>query len=440
MASQNGILLASARWTIVKEEQQLCLDINGKSDVTVELAYLAQGGANIVFTMGVTPDNTGDTVHASVHKKVLRVRKSDMLAGQKDTFTPREICRFVNDEMQPILNPWVMPHSLVGLTPSLRGQLVAALPAIVDGRRFIESAAETAQSKSGALDGSAATVVHALLLPDMRSSHDSLSLLLEVKPKWLVQSPTAPQGARRCRTCAKQASEGKDRTTQHCPLALLSGQKALIAPIIDDLCDAKGVADLEARRTLTEFFVTGNEGNMILRRLASLQHQFDPKGILVCEQDESSLRQVSMAMTLRDCSLYLTIHHPTPEATLIGSSAIGLYPSPTGIDTIAQPQASKSSRLLPGELPHNSDMPTESILKATTDSSVPKVPLMMPEHKKLSITPTLADLDPKHLSKAEYWASLERRLIDNGYYSGTEKPDDQREPRHTSCMLWSSPE
>lgn len=440
MSSQNSILLASARWTIVGEERQLCLDVVGGSDMTVGLAYLAHGGANIVFTMGITPNRMAGTDHASLQGKVLRVRKQDLLAGQKDTFTPREICHFVNDAIQPVLHPWVMPHSLINITRALVGRLSAALPVMVTGTRLSESDTESEQSQTSGPEtfSSETTRVQAILLPDMRSSHDARSLLLEVKPKWLVQSPTAPQGARRCRTCAKQASEGKARTTQHCPLALLSGQAALIAPVIADLCNARGIVDFGARRALAEFFVTGNEGNKILQRLATLQRQFDPEGILVCEQDESSLRSVSTAMTLRDCSLYLTISHSASEALPVGSSAVGVGLYPVHTNTKSKFRDHELEQSLPVALPSRSTTALTLDSQAAVEQSVPQIPLMMPSNTSISITPILADLDPKHLSKAEYWAALERRLIDNGHYLGHEVLDNQ-EQQHTSCMLWSTP-
>jgi len=45
----------------------------------------------------------------------------------------------------------------------------------------------------------------------------------------------------------------------------------------------------------------------------------------------------------------------------------------------------------------------------------------------------LGDLDLKSASKIPYWKSLERQLIDEGWYAGTEKVATSDT---TKCMLW----
>ncbi|GAB1320446.1 Inositol-pentakisphosphate 2-kinase [Madurella fahalii] len=52
---------------------------------------------------------------------------------------------------------------------------------------------------------------HAMLVEDMRPNHPD-DLCLEFKPKWLAQSPNAPASATRCRNCARKAHQ---RHTKH---------------------------------------------------------------------------------------------------------------------------------------------------------------------------------------------------------------------------------
>ena len=55
---------------------------------------------------------------------------------------------------------------------------------------------------------------------------------------------------------------------------------------------------------LLKHFTAGGEGHRVLEGLQNLQRAFDPQGILEHEPTEEFL----LAMTLRDCSLYVQVH------------------------------------------------------------------------------------------------------------------------------------
>ncbi|TKA67872.1 hypothetical protein B0A49_07248 [Cryomyces minteri] len=144
---------------------------------------------------------------------------------------------------------------------------------------------------------------------------------IELKPKWLLQSPNAPAEAVRCRTCALRArrnamahAEVEVHAQQAvCPLSLVEGdeteRRSAVEGIVrhryhklehnPDVADRQFVTD-----RLVEFFRT--EGLAILKELRRHQQSLDPDGILSCagEPDERFLR----AMTLRDCTLFIRIH------------------------------------------------------------------------------------------------------------------------------------
>jgi len=165
-----------------------------------------------------------------------------------------------------------------------------------------------------------------ILLPDMTSTPGQ-SLTIEIKPKWLQQSPNAPRDAYRCRTCALEASrKDKDRkTTYICPLQLVAGNAGIIRPYIR-LRVEKEYARFGASKPseeqmnviidrITTYLTTG-KGHKLLQCLKRIQMQLDPKGIL--ERDSSnpdSEANLALAMTLRDCSMFIKVNYSYDQNT-----------------------------------------------------------------------------------------------------------------------------
>ncbi|KAG8531319.1 uncharacterized protein KY384_002948 [Bacidia gigantensis] len=173
---------------------------------------------------------------------------------------------------------------------------------------------------------------------------------LEFKPKWLVQSPTAPKEARRCRTCALSAMRiaASSRGTAWkgvCPLKLLAGNIESAREAVDIILKSRA-ADERVSTRLVEFICT----NELVKKLRQLQEQWDRQGVLGRREVDEDL---SMAMTVRDCTLFLKI-------------------------------------------PTNPTMPIEARLGDL-------------------------DLKPTTREKLLYWQNIERRLIDEGWYTTTEK-------------------
>lgn len=188
----------------------------------------------------------------------------------------------------------------------------------------------------------------ALVLRDMESDNADKSLTLEFKPKWLWQSPHAPKGATRCRTCALRAqrkSQGEKESKTHgilCPLSIATGEPYLVKEAIEMLVDNEEnyvgcrpawllpKQHSHSRRSSTfpihkptpktredlltilrdHFTVkpdgTKGEGHRVLEGLRNLQKMLDPNGIL--SHDGDPTHDFLLAMTLRDCSLYVQVH------------------------------------------------------------------------------------------------------------------------------------
>lgn len=215
---------------------------------------------------------------------------------------------------------------------------------------------------------------YGLLVTDMTPGSDAE--LLEFKPKWLVQSPSAPKDSIRCRTCALRArrdyhrlrnllkagrlSDEDKKSSGFCPLQLISPSDEVVRRNARHILSSKLSKDphSEARNhQLIQRFSKFLQTDPIFSKLASNQTKLDSKDVLFRYEkgteaiSEEEIIDLLISMTLRDCSLFL--HMPT-------------------------------------------------------DLSKP-------------ITARIGDLDMKSRLKIREWAKKERELIDEGWYQGTEK-------------------
>ncbi|KAF2398104.1 hypothetical protein EJ06DRAFT_532471 [Trichodelitschia bisporula] len=225
---------------------------------------------------------------------------------------------------------------------------------------------------------------NALILPNLIPSEGSGNLLFEFKPKWLLQSPTAPEGYRRCRTCAYDAKRGRTNDGKtFCPLVLVEGRREEVAEIVQRLCgrwkthggrDDVDEAQKEKVAPLLAEALTG-PGKKILTALRKAQEQ-DSQGVLECDklprddkERAAQMNKVAHAMTYRDCTMFVTV-----------KEAQGSF---------------------------------------TADIK-------------------LADLDLKEATegRVKKWVEIERSLIDEGWYTGKEK--DPGQVQHHGCSFWNT--
>ena len=158
---------------------------------------------------------------------------------------------------------------------------------------------------------------HALLIEDMSLSSER-GFLVQFKPKWLVQSPTAPSWSVRCRTCALRAAstfvrdDWVPRGTPYCPMTLTSGNREHLSHTVEKILaeqadfDSLDAATKERlRERLIACLLKG--GLRILTRLAKLQRLLDQFGAFEEDKNGSNFHTggFTAAMTLRDCTLYL---------------------------------------------------------------------------------------------------------------------------------------
>lgn len=168
---------------------------------------------------------------------------------------------------------------------------------------------------------------------------DDLFTLHEIKPKWLHQSPRAPEGAEQCRNCAREVQRNLKNSTRNpvfCPLNLV---KATDFPrnqnVAGDIRRALGLSEAQSDNLQAWL-----RGSTLLRRLRAAQWELDHSDEKVVPEPNSASASASasgpsssaaaaggdgsgsgdadadaddniakycLAMTLRDCSLFLRI-------------------------------------------------------------------------------------------------------------------------------------
>ncbi|EWC45836.1 hypothetical protein DRE_04843 [Drechslerella stenobrocha 248] len=359
------------------------------------LKYVAEGAANVIWRIslpqegprtppptsieeysGTTPppsetgvekeipadNNIGGAVEtddANNHATVTLVRSfSDVLLRLRKCLPSSESNVLAYKYLASVIMPLFPAGVMVGQT------LVQVPPTLVSRandilHRLEESGARPAHRRHLYLAGDPRPSTqqmnepYAFLVEDMTPDVSRGEFLLEFKAKWLVQSRSAPDGWKRCRTCAlrlRRSAEALEKGNSAkwrglCPFDLISGDVDRVTTAASHILEYPRNEDKNLVRRVTEALM----GYPQLSILKELQASLDQNGILKADlQSEEFLT----AMTLRDCTFYMKV-------------------SP------------------------------------------------------LNIQARLGDFDVKsgEGGKSDYWIATERMLLDEGWYSGTEKGD-----------------
>lgn len=277
----------------------------------------------------------------AVKGKLLRVSKVSTLAqdtAQDTTYVDLPSQGAIDNvsavEDLPALSPTERKGQLhfyetVVKTSFSRNDIIELEPVIVAGEviRELNRELQRLEAQDQARKGSRipSHQPEAFFVTDMTST-PAESMSLELKAKWLAQSPDAPSNARSCRTCALKAMRKKAGTGQgFCPLNLISGDAQKVRPIVESLVrsnpfeqDTKRLyaksEDIQSHvlDQLTAFFCRSGHGHDLLSHLRDLQLKSDAVGVLAVQQsgkgaESDDVRSLCRAMTFRDCSLFLRI-------------------------------------------------------------------------------------------------------------------------------------
>ncbi|WEW61751.1 Inositol-pentakisphosphate 2-kinase [Emydomyces testavorans] len=267
----------------------------------IKLVYLAEGAANIVYRMNISEvastkrEGGTESQHVNYRGKLLRLRKNN-----ESSMPYIETARNFDELFRTLF----CDNELVG-------QELVKLP-----KSIVSSCNK--QLKEDEANGRRPKIRHGvyisikepfgLLITDMSPSPESGANLWEFKPKWLLQSPSAPPNAKRCRTCAlremkndRARQEGEKIRRGFCPLDLVSDD------FEDVLRAVKLMKGPEHGRTRVARFL---HRNPTLFKLQECQRQMSAVGLPGLQAD---YRDRAVSMTLRDCTMFVKVPRDETE-------------------------------------------------------------------------------------------------------------------------------
>lgn len=297
--------------------------------------FVGEGAANVVFELSGVED------HPELNGQLLRLPKDESTGP-----TYAELQEYWENKVSPLFEPHeLVQQELVQLPqdPEFFDRLNAQLGQIEKkgtrrhdfaGHRFVPGGMSTGMlvedmrprapsrpSSSGAKGSQGGEGGG----PD----DDDLFTLHEIKPKWLHQSPRAPEGAEQCRNCAREVQRNLKNSTRNpvfCPLNLV---KATDFPrnqnVAGDIRRALGLSAAQSDNLQAWL-----RGSTLLRRLRAAQWDLDHAEEKVVpdpasasasasasgpsssaagggDDGDDNIAKYCLAMTLRDCSLFLRI-------------------------------------------------------------------------------------------------------------------------------------
>lgn len=286
-----------------------------------QLVYLAEGGANVIYRIvwtaerapvatkkkEISPSKREQmSIPPELEGKLLRLRKTTPSA-----IPYQEIARNFDCSIRPLFKPEeVVDQTLVQLPIGLVEQCNERLRvAEINGTR-----PRRRQGVYLSLDEP-----FGLLVTDMTTFGGPNMEMAEFKPKWLLQSPSAPPGAQRCRTCALRDMKNhtarkscKPEDLSFCPLKLVSDR-------FEDVKRAtRFINGCRDQAQLAQLLYQ----NSTLLKLYSHQKTMCDVGL---HGKSPNSRGKSLAMTLRDCTMFVKVSPPNTQPHAGDLSFLSLY-------------------------------------------------------------------------------------------------------------------
>ncbi|KAK5946649.1 Inositol-pentakisphosphate 2-kinase [Knufia obscura] len=255
---------------------------------TISFSYLTEGAANTIWNVRFSHDSNLSQHDSAV---VLRMRKdipsTIPMLGLKEQFEERIAPLFFFD---PSL---LLPVQLIQLGPGVIEDMNQQL-------HHLENTKHRKAMRTGAYHPSFEIEPYAMLMPNLIHG---LGKVVEFKPKWLVQSPSAPRDAQRCRTCALNAMRRAKGVSGRgdsgfCPFDMLSSNEKILSSALRNVWSENG--------SLLDFVTAFRvKVQPALRQLQKLQRQHSDVGL----EDflNPAGKDFSVAMALRDCSIVLKV-------------------------------------------------------------------------------------------------------------------------------------
>ncbi|KAF2456786.1 inositol-pentakisphosphate 2-kinase-domain-containing protein [Lineolata rhizophorae] len=393
----------------------------------IRFQYLSEGGANVLLSL--SPDlSGGKTGYREEHKPLLEGKLLRLRKAVRGFITAKDIFRFHQSVIQYFFSAdEVVEYTLLRVNNSFLAVCNENL------QRLAEHQLRTADRTDGCLIGSQDDFISALFVTDMTShfgptpdprgvaffptaeSSSQRLVTVEFKPKWLIQSPTAPQKARRCRTCAlrakRQATKHRSSDKEFCPLALVDSKGPSAHTLAESIVRAQAYyheldpAQLDhLTKMLSSFIQYERTNDRLLQKLKNLQMRLSHP--LSRTRKCEDVSDILISMTLRDCSLLIRFdiasvggEHVEPEAKL------------ADLDF-------KSHGLL---VDHYCERNSAVLVETVKALDNPK----LVDHELRAARDDLYD-------RLRTWSEAEEHLIRAGWYTGDENCKLDRE----ICVLW----
>ncbi|PNY27922.1 Inositol-pentakisphosphate 2-kinase [Tolypocladium capitatum] len=262
---------------------------------TRPIKLIGEGAANAVFEFKIPRHSCSDPDFTGL---LLRVAKVPSL-NHPPTYNYLVQQDFYQAAIRPLLGIHAVQQELVNLHKS----------GVVDElNKFLRDVDQSRKAKfRGTFIGQ---TDWGFLVEDMRPQDPDECVLIEFKPKWLSQSPSAPEAAVRCRQCAMELRNlvkdpSRDRKLPErkpCPLALVNEDAPWQANSPFRLApQLAGIGSDEHYREALRSIANHHA----IRELKAQQDLHDKLGPLYAERSDPCF---IIAMTLRDCTCFAQIH------------------------------------------------------------------------------------------------------------------------------------
>ena len=313
----------------------LAINSSGQQKCTFDLEYLSEGGANIVFRITNLQPSESTTISSFdlitldhnpsieyLQNKVIRFRKAGVEAEQ----------------VEQNVKDWQTVIGSLDIPPDSNYFPVPRLCRVHDVLRQRCNAALSNQKVRGDRSGLVSMQEPFAVIMDDVSAAAEEDVQMEFKPKWLAPSPSAPNDATCCRTCALNnmrfvAGNSREREqfrSKACPLGHFVGTHEFRRNLIDSYDLSDDVKDKQLETWLAEL-----RTQVWFQSLRKAQIALDSLGPLGDEEHLTSL-DFRIAMTLRDCSIVLQIPKHTTSDMYVKSAIIDLDLKPASAKKRAQ--------------------------------------------------------------------------------------------------------
>jgi inositol-pentakisphosphate 2-kinase len=287
------------------------------AEAELELHYLAEGAANIIYSVTV---KSPPSLQHHANCCVMRLRKdlpftkpaTEVMADFQQKVNPlfegnhahllleQALCN-LNPEMITVANAELKRLDAVDLSiMSAEGIKALGKRVRLDHRRHVYLPSFDAEQ-------------YGILMQNLQGP--SVDYLIEFKPKWLVQSPSAPKVAKNCRTCALNAMRRKEAKHKgrgdsgFCPWDLLAVPED--STILANALTKIWPIDVGIDSFVAEF---QEKVQPALQHLRKLQQDQNAVGLFDFQDPEG--KEFGVSMALRDSSVFMALKRHVSDVQL----------------------------------------------------------------------------------------------------------------------------